>query len=39
MRILTATGYNFSVLIRWFEALLRALIKVLLRTPFVAQIV
>ncbi len=36
--VLAAAGYNFSLLIRWFEALLRALIAALLRTPFAAQI-
>ncbi len=36
--VLAAAGFNFSLLIRWFEALLRALIKALLKTPFAAQI-
>ncbi len=36
--VLAAAGYNFSLLIRWFEALLRALIDALLRTQFAAQI-
>ncbi len=36
--VLAAAGYNFSLLIRWFEALLRALIVAILRTPFAAQI-
>ncbi len=36
--VLAAAGYNFSLLVRWFEALLRALIAALLRTPFAAQI-
>ena len=31
--VLAAAGYNFSLLLRWFEALLRALITTLLRTP------
>ncbi|MDH3475406.1 MAG: transposase, partial [Rhodospirillales bacterium] len=35
--VLAAAGYNFSLLIRWFEALLRALIQALLRAPFVPQ--
>lgn len=29
--ILAAAGYNFSLLIRWFEALLWALIQMILR--------
>ena len=29
--ILAAAGYNFSLLVRWFEALLRALITKLLK--------
>ncbi len=36
--VLAAAGYNFSLLLRWFETLLRALIKALLRTPIAAQI-
>ncbi len=36
--VLAAAGYNFSLLIRWFEALLRALIAAILRTPFAVQI-
>jgi IS5 family transposase len=36
--VLAAAGYNFSLLLRWFEALLRVLIEALLRTPFAAQI-
>ncbi len=35
--VLAAAGYNFSLLLRWFEALLRALIAALLRTGFAAQ--
>ena len=35
--VLAAAGYNFSLLLRWFEALLRALIQVLLRASFAAQ--
>lgn len=30
-------GYNFSLLIRWFEALLRALIAAILRAAFTPQ--
>ncbi len=37
--VLAAAGHNFSLLIRWFEALLRALIEAILRTPFAAQII
>ena len=36
--VLAAAGYNFSLLLRWIEALLRALITALLRAPFAAQI-
>ena len=36
--VLAAAGYDFSLLVRWFEALLRALIAVLLRTPVTTQI-
>ncbi|MEJ2122862.1 MAG: transposase, partial [Alphaproteobacteria bacterium] len=35
--VLTAAGYNFSLLLRWFEALLRALIQLLLRAVLIAQ--
>ena len=35
--VLAAAGYNFSLLLRWFEALLRALIQLPLRTTFAAQ--
>ncbi len=35
--ILAAAGFNFSLLIRWFEALLRALVKALLRARFTPQ--
>ena len=35
--VLAAAGYNFSLLLRWFEALLRALIKLLLRAPIAPQ--
>lgn len=36
--ILAAAGYNFSLLIRWLEALLRALLMALLRAPLPAQV-
>ncbi len=36
--ILAAAGYNFSLLVRWFEALLRALITKLLRNAIATQI-
>ena len=32
--VLAAAGYNFSLLLRWIEAPLRALIQVLLRANF-----
>ena len=35
--VLAAAGYNFSLLIRWFEALLRAFIAALLRAGFMPQ--
>ena len=35
--VLAAAGYNFHLLLRWFEALLRALIRALLTAAFVAQ--
>ena len=35
--VLAAAGYNFSLLLRWFEALWRALIEAILRTPFSTQ--
>jgi len=31
--VLADAGYNFSLLLRWLERLLRALIRVLLATP------
>ena len=37
--ILAAAGYNFSLLIRWFETLLRALITALIRVLSTPQIV
>ena len=36
--VLAAAGYNFSLLIRWFEALLRASIQALLRATRAPQI-
>lgn len=36
--VLAAAGYNFALLLRWFQILLRALIAALLRTPLAAQI-
>ena len=35
--VLAAAGYNFSLLIRWFEALLRALVAAILRAAFTPQ--
>jgi hypothetical protein len=35
--VLTAAGYNFSLLLRWLAELLRALVATLARTPQVAQ--
>ena len=35
--VLAAAGYNFSLLLRWFEALLHALIAALLRTRVTPQ--
>ncbi len=35
--VLAAAGYNFSLLVRWFEALLRALIAAILRTALTTQ--
>lgn len=37
--VLAAAGYNFNLLVRWFEALLRALIRALLRTALIPQTV
>ena len=34
---LAAAGYNFSLLVRWFEVLLRALIAAILGAAFAAQ--
>ena len=36
--ILAAAGYNFSLLLRWLEALLRALIQLLVRARSTVQI-
>jgi len=35
--VLAAAGDNFSLLLRWFEALLRALLAAILRAAFAAQ--
>jgi IS5 family transposase len=35
--VLAAAGYNFGLLLRWFEALLRALIQLLLRAVLISQ--
>ena len=36
--VLAAAGYNFSLLLRWLERLLRALIQALIPAPLAAQI-
>ena len=36
--VLAAAGYNFALLLRWFDALLRALITILLRAKTPTQI-
>ena len=36
--VLAATGYNFALLLRWFEALLRTLISILLTNKTATQI-
>lgn len=36
--VMAAGGYNFSLLVQWFEALLRALFQALLRVNFTPQI-
>lgn len=36
--VLAAAGYNFTLFIKWFEALLRALITAVLRASFAPQI-
>ena len=33
--VLAAAGYNFSLLLRWFARLLRALLLALLRSPII----
>ena len=35
--VLAAAGYNFALLIRWFEALWRALFRALARTALAPQ--
>ena len=35
--VLAAAGYNFGLLLRWFDALLPALIQLLLRAVLIAQ--
>jgi transposase, IS5 family len=35
--VLAAAGYNFSLLLRWLESLLRALMRMLLAAPVPAQ--
>ena len=35
--VLAAAGYNFGLLLRWLERLLRALLRMLLTTPAPAQ--
>jgi transposase, IS5 family len=35
--VLAAAGYNFSLLLRWLAALLRALIAALFTTPTILQ--
>ena len=35
--VLAATGYNFSLLLRWFDALLRAFTALIFRTPPATQ--
>lgn len=36
--VLAATGYNFSLLVRWFETILRALLRTLIRAAFSPRI-
>jgi IS5 family transposase len=36
--VLAAAGYNFALLLRWLERLLRALIRALLAQPMTGQI-
>jgi hypothetical protein len=35
--VLAAAGYNFGLLLRWLESLWRALIRMLLAAPVLAQ--
>ena len=35
--VLAAAGYNFGLLLRWFEALLRALIQAILKPGVATQ--
>jgi transposase, IS5 family len=35
--VLAAAGYNFGLLLRWLERLLRVLIRILLAAPALAQ--
>lgn len=35
--VLAAAGYNFSLLLRWFEELLRALLRFSWRNPFLLR--
>jgi IS5 family transposase len=35
--VLAAAGYNFSLLLRWLERLLRAVMRILIATPAPAQ--
>jgi hypothetical protein len=35
--VLAAAGYNFGLLLRWLESLLRALIRMLFAAPLLAQ--
>jgi len=36
--VLAAAGYNFTLFIKWFEALLRALITAVLRASFAPHV-
>ena len=36
--VLAAAGYNFTLFIKWFEALLRALITAVLRASFARHV-
>jgi IS5 family transposase len=37
--VLAAAGYNFSLLLRWLEAFLRAIVQALIRTPIAPSFV